>query len=63
MPPIGALINVENCQNPNLTSTQGIGFDHKMTVQTPPHPPPPLPPQKLNISNISAVTDSILMKL
>ena len=41
---------------PNLNTT--VVFDMKMTVQT-----PPTPPQKLNISNISAVTDLILMKL
>ena len=38
---------------PNLNTTDG--FDMKMTLQT--------PPQKLNVSNISAVTDPILMKL
>ena len=38
-----------------------VGFDNKMTLQTPPHPTQP--PQKLNISDISAVTDSILMQL
>ena len=32
----------------------------KIALQTPPHP---TPPQKLNISNISAVTDPILMNL
>ena len=41
---------------PNLNTT--VGFDNKMTLQT-----PPPPPHKLNISNISAVTDPILMKL
>ena len=42
---------------PNLNIT--VGFDNKMTLQT----PPPTPPQKLNVSNISALTDPILMKL
>ena len=47
---------------PNLNTT--VGFDMKMTLQTPPTPPHPThPPHKLNISNISAVTDLILMKL
>ena len=37
-----------------------VGLDTKMALHTtPPHPPP----QKLNVSNISAVTDPILMKL
>ena len=27
------------------------------------HPPPPPPPQKLNVNNISVITDPILMKL
>ena len=43
----------KNCQIPNTT----VGFDMKMTLKTPP------PPQKLNVSNISAVTDPNLMKL
>ena len=39
----------------NNNSTK-VGFDTKMTLQTtPPHPT--TPPQKLNVRNISAVTD------
>ena len=34
-----------------------VGLDMKMTLHTPPHP------QKPNVSNISAVTNPILMKL
>ena len=55
------------CQNPNSTSTQRqlnnnsmkVGFDTKMTL----HTTPPHHPQKLNVCNISAVTDPILTKL
>ena len=50
------------CQNPNSTTQPNItlvGLDTKMTF----HTTPPHPPQKLNVSNISAVTDLILMKL
>ena len=36
-----------------------VGFDNKMTLKT----LPTTLPQKLNVSNISAVTDPILMKL
>ena len=46
------------CQNPNLTSTQPIGLDVKMTLHTPHHHP-----YKLNVSNISAFTEPILLKL
>ena len=35
-----------------------VGFDLKMTLQT----TPPIPPHKLNVCNISAVTDLILTK-
>ena len=43
----------------NNNSTK-VGFDTKMTLQTtPPHPTP----QKLNVRNISAVTEPILTKL
>ena len=45
------------CQNPNLTSTQRLGFTRKLLYNH--HHPP----QKLNVSNISAVRDQILMKL
>ena len=38
----------------NNNSTK-VGFDMKMTLYT--TPPPPHPPQKLNVRNISAVTD------
>ena len=45
------------CQNPNLTSTQGwVWREHDFTNPT-------THPQKLNISNISAVTDTIWTKL
>ena len=45
------------CQTPNLTSTQGWVWQYYDFA-------PPTPPlHKLNISNISAVTDPILMKL
>ena len=47
---------------PNLNTT--VGLYMKMTLQPP--PPPPTHhhyPHKLNVSNISAVTDPILMKL
>ena len=37
---------------PNITL---VGLDLKMALHTPPH--------KLNVSNISAITDQILMKL
>ena len=48
-----------NCHNPNSTSTQlKVGCDTKMTLIH--HTPNP---HKLNVSNISAVTDPILMKL
>ena len=49
----------ENCQNPNLTSTQRLGFTRKWLYNHHHHHPP----HKLNVSNISAVTDPILMKL
>ena len=42
----------------NNNSTK-VGFDIKMTLQT----TPPTPPHKLNVCNISAVTDPILTKL
>ena len=52
-----------NCQNPNSTTTQPnitLGWvRHENDLCTPP-PPHPL---KLNVRNISAVTDPILMKL
>ena len=41
------------CQNPNLTSTQWLGLTRKWLCK----------PHKLNVRNISAVTDPILMKL
>ena len=40
---------------PELNTT--VGFYAKMTLQPPPQP------HKLNVSNISAVTDPIVMKL
>ena len=46
----------------NNNSTK-VGCDTKMTLHTtPPHDPTP-PPQKLNVCNISAVTDPISTKL
>ena len=55
-----------HCENPNSITTQPyitlVGLDTKMTLHTPPKPLPQAP-QKLNVSNISAVTDPILMKL
>ena len=45
---------------PNLNTT--VGLYMKMTLQPPP-PPPTNPPHKFKVSNISAVTDPILMKL
>ena len=53
----GLFYTLKNCQNPNLTSTQWLGLTIKWLCK--PHPTP----QKLNVSNISAVTDPILMKL
>ena len=50
-------IQILSKPQPNLNTT--FGFDKKMTLKT----PPPTPPQKLNVSNISAVTDPILVKL
>ena len=47
-----------NCQNPNLTSTQRLGLTWKWLYNHHHHHP-----RKLNVSNISAVTDTILMKL
>ena len=44
---------------PNITL---VGLDMKMTLQTTP-PSHPTHPQELNVNNISAVTDSILMTL
>ena len=50
------------CQNPNHNSTQPqpnitlVGLDVKMTYYA-------TPPHKLNVSNISAAADPILMKL
>ena len=52
-----------SCQNPNSTTTQpNITLSwvrHENDFANHPHPPP----QKLIASNISAVTDPILMKL
>ena len=50
--------------NDNLTSTVVGGWTWKWLC-TPPHPTPPThpTPHKLNIGNISAVTDPILTKL
>ena len=54
------------CQNPNSTTTQHqpnitlVGLDTKTTLHTPPTPPHQ---NNLNASNISAVTDPILIKL
>ena len=44
------IIRLGHCQTPNLTSTQLLGF--RKNDFTP-------PPRKLNVSNISAVTDPI----
>ena len=49
-----------NLTQPNIAL---VGLDTKMTLQTTPPTPHRPPPQKLNASNISAVTDPILMKL
>ena len=50
--------------NHNWTHPQNnitkVGFDMKMIVI---HHPPPTPPQKLNFSNTSAITDSMLTEL
>ena len=48
---------LHNCQNPNSTQPNItlVGLDMKMTLHT--------TPQKLNVSNISAVTGLILIKL
>ena len=43
-----------NCQNPNLILTQRLGIMWKWLYITTTHPP-----QKLNVSNISAVTEAI----
>ena len=45
--------------NLNLTLTQRLSFTRKLLYNQHHHPPP----QKLNVSNISAVSDPILMKL
>ena len=50
------IVKTPTLPQPNLNTT--VGFDTKMTLHTP-HPTP----QKLNVSNISAVTDPIWMKL
>ena len=44
--------------NPNLTQPNItlVGLDLKMTLHIPPHP------HKLNVSNISAITDPILKR-
>ena len=52
-------IKYSYCQKPNSTSIQPkVGLDVKMTLHT--HHPPT---RKLNVSNISAVTEPILTKL
>ena len=48
------------CQNTNLTSAQRLGFMGKWLYTTTTHHHQP---HKLNVSNISAVTDPIWMKL
>ena len=56
-----AVVDSKPQVNYNITSTNySWRLDMKMTVQT---PYPPTHPQKLNIHNISAVTDQIFTKL
>ena len=53
-------MSLSNCQNPNLTSTQRLGFTkwlYTTTNTTTTHH------RELNVSNISAVTNPILTKL
>ena len=49
--------------NSNQHEITLVGLDMKMTLHTTPTPPTTHHPQKLNVSNISAVTYLILMKL
>ena len=58
---VGFVVKTPTQRQLNNNSTK-VGFDTKMTVHTHPTPPHP-PPQKLNVCNISAVTDPILTKL
>ena len=49
-----------NSTQPNITLSWVRQENNFANPPTPPHPPPP---HKLNVSNISAVTEPILMKL
>ena len=57
MKQLGKIVKTPTQRQLNNNSTK-VGFDMKMTLQT-----TPPTPHKLNVLNISAVTDPILTKL